>query len=86
MPPKPWSLDTKGVFVIIDENIDPNSEGHIPEIVKVNGWVETLDVNSIEDVIDNAKAQLIVPSLDDLFEAFVFYIDNDAFIQFKASQ
>ena len=36
----------------------------------------------MEDIITNAKNQLSTPSIEQLFEAFQFYIENDAFIEF----
>ena len=82
LPSKPWSLDTQGVFVKSDKNADPSSDAHIPEIVRKNNWKVTLDSEGIEDIISNAEDQLANPTIENLFEAFLFYIDNDAFIGF----
>src|SRR6476469_1487810 len=78
----PWSLETQGVFVKEDKDADPNSDAHVPDIVKRNGWAEVLDAASIEDIVLNAKVQIAEPSEEDLFEAFNFYVDNDAFMDF----
>ncbi|WBS02557.1 hypothetical protein OU994_30690 [Pseudoduganella sp. SL102] len=82
LPPKPWSLDTEGVLVEEDKDADPDSEDHIPDFVKKEGWVETLDAAGIEDIVSNAEAQIEDPTVTDLFDAFNFYIDNGAFIEF----
>lgn len=42
-------------------------------------WQVTVDAATIEDIIDNAQQQISGASLDDLFAAFTFYIENDAF-------
>jgi hypothetical protein len=84
LPQKPWNLDTKGIFVKSDKNADPDSDDHIPKIVKENNWKVTLDSEGIEDIIYNAEDQLGNPSIDQLFEAFLFYVENDAFIEFDA--
>ncbi|WP_445081763.1 DUF7716 domain-containing protein [Snodgrassella alvi] len=44
--------------------------------------METLDGASIEDVIDYAKQQSENVSLEDLFKSFMFYYENDAFMDF----
>jgi hypothetical protein len=82
LPPRPWSLETKGIFVYKDKDSDPDSDDHIPAVVKNEGWEETLDAAGIEDIVFNAREQIDAPTLNDLLEAFVFYIDNDAFIEF----
>jgi hypothetical protein len=82
LPPKPWSLDTMGAFIQSDKNADPGSLAHIPDFVKSDGWKEALDSEGIEDIIDNAGYQLDEPSINDLFAAFLYYVENDAFIQF----
>jgi hypothetical protein len=81
LPARPWSLDTKGTFVVFDKNADPDAD-EIPDLVKKNNWQEVLDAATIEDIVDNAKQQLGSPSIDDLFKAFQFYVDRDAFIRF----
>jgi hypothetical protein len=81
LPERPWSLDTKGTFVEFDKDADPDAD-EIPELVKKNNWREVLDAASIEDIVDNATQQLGSPSIDDLFKAFQFYVDQDAFIRF----
>lgn len=82
LPLKPWNLDTQGVFVKSDKNADPSSDDHIPEIVKKSNWKVTLDSEGIEDIISNAEDQLSSPTIENLFEAFLFYMENDAFIEF----
>ncbi|CAH1544282.1 conserved hypothetical protein [Vibrio rotiferianus] len=77
-----WTLDTKGVFTLDSRDFDPESNDYLPEQVKNEGWIEVLDGGAIEEIVDNAKIQLESPSLNDLFRAFVFYYENDAFITF----
>jgi hypothetical protein len=81
LPPPPWSLDTNGIFVEFDKDADPDDD-QIPELVKTNKWIEVLDAASIEDIVSNAKQQLGSPSIDQLFKAFEFYLDRDAFVVF----
>lgn len=81
-PPTLLSLDTQGVF--IEEDIDDiPSDSPIPAVLEPCHLIEILDAASIEDIIDNAKAQLETVTIEDLFRAFIFYTENDAFIQFN---
>ncbi|OCG01104.1 DUF7716 domain-containing protein [Gilliamella sp. wkB112] len=59
-----------------------DSNDFLAKQVKKNGWIETLDEVTIEDLVENAKEQLGKLLLTDLFRAFVFYYKNDAFLQF----
>lgn len=76
-----WNLDTEGVFSLDSSDFSPDSDAYLPEQVRKNGWIETLDAASIEDVLENVKAQLDKPSLDQLLSAFIFYYENDAFLE-----
>ena len=82
LPDEKLSLDTKGIFIQSDKDADPESHDHIPDVVKNNKWVVTIDSDTVEDIIFNAKAQIPDIKLSDLFRAFVYYIENDAFIVF----
>lgn len=77
-----WNLDTLGVFSLDSWDFPPDSNEYLPKQVKNDGWIETLDGASIEDVIDYAKQQLDNASLEDLFKSFMFYYENDAFMDF----
>ena len=81
LPEKPWSKDTQGIFVKEDRGADP-SDPFPPQILSPCRLVEALDAEGIEDIISNAESQLDSPSIEKLFEAFLFYIENDAFIEF----
>ena len=81
LPDPPWNLDTQGVFALDDKDADPADDPR-PDVAKVNDWQEVLDSASIEDVVDNAKAQVVDPTPQQLFDAFVYYFENDAFIAF----
>lgn len=77
LPPLPWTLETEGAFVPYTKDDDEYS---IPEAAKRNDWAVTLDSNTIEDIVENACDQVSEPTIDQLFEAFAFYYQNDAFI------
>lgn len=77
-----WSLDTEGIFSTDGSDNEPGSDNHLPVQAKQDGWLETLDNATIEDIFDSAQEQLGTPSEEQLFQAFKYYFDNDAFIEF----
>ncbi|WP_321575120.1 hypothetical protein [Burkholderia sp. BE17] len=81
LPETAWTLDTQGVFAEDDKDADPDADPR-PEIARTNDWQEVLDVASIEDIVSNAVAQIENPTIEQLFEAFLYYFKNDAFITF----
>ncbi|KWE62664.1 hypothetical protein WL78_26570 [Burkholderia ubonensis] len=77
LPPTPWTLDTVGAFA--PDTTDPD-EDTVPDIAKQPGWRITLDSATIESVVINAHEQVDDPGILQLFDAFVYYVENDAFI------
>ncbi|KWA69531.1 hypothetical protein WL28_17740 [Burkholderia ubonensis] len=77
LPPTPWTLDTVGAFA--PDTTDPD-EDTVPDIAKQPGWRITLDSATIEDIVINAHEQVDDPGILQLFDAFVYYVENDAFI------
>ncbi|MEN8513543.1 hypothetical protein [Burkholderia sp. RS02] len=79
LPPMPWTPDTEGAF---SEDTNDTDEGALPIIATQPGWQITLGSSTIEDIVINAHDQIDEPTLAQLFDAFVFYVENDAFILF----
>ncbi|WP_321791517.1 hypothetical protein [Burkholderia pyrrocinia] len=79
LSPKPWTLDTEGAF---SEDTGGDEAIAVPDIARQSGWQITLDSATIEDIVINAHDQIDEPSMAQLFDAFVFYIENDEFILF----
>ncbi|KVX24588.1 hypothetical protein WL02_32165 [Burkholderia ubonensis] len=77
LPPTPWTLDTVGAFA--PDTTDPD-EDTVPDIAKQPGWRITLDSATIEDIVINAHEQVDDPGILQLLDAFVYYVENDAFI------
>jgi len=83
MPDLEWNLETRGSFSLDSRDFPPGSTDYLPAQVASHGWKETLDTPMIEDVIANADQQLSSATVDDYFEAFKFYYENDAFKVFQ---
>ncbi|MBN3734271.1 hypothetical protein [Burkholderia sp. Tr-20390] len=79
LPPMPWTLDTEGAF---SEDTKDAEDEAVPAVARQPGWHVTLDSATIEDIVINAHDQIDEPSVAQLFDAFVFYVENDAFILF----
>ncbi|UOB57130.1 hypothetical protein MRS60_02080 [Burkholderia pyrrocinia] len=79
LPPMPWTLDTEGAFSDDTKDADEHTA---PVIATQPGWQITLNSSTIEDIVINAHDQIDEPTLAQLFDAFVFYVENDAFILF----
>lgn len=82
LPDGALDLDSKGVFIRSDNNADPESIDHIPDVVKNLNLKVTIDSETVEDIVFNASAQIKNISLEKLFMAFSHYIKNDAFLNF----
>ncbi|WP_175920978.1 DUF7716 domain-containing protein [Burkholderia pyrrocinia] len=75
LPPMPWTLDTEGAFTEDTEDADSTEA-----IALQPGWRITLNSATIEDIVINAHDQVDEPSIVQLLDAFVYYVENDEFI------
>ncbi|WP_175908400.1 MULTISPECIES: hypothetical protein [unclassified Burkholderia] len=80
LPPMPWTLDTDGVFTEDANDADDPETDTPPATAPQPGWRITLSSATIEDIVINAHDQVDEPSVTQLFDAFVFYVDNEEFI------
>ncbi|RQZ61083.1 hypothetical protein [Burkholderia sp. Bp9004] len=74
LPPTPWTPDTSGVF------FEDAKDGAVSDAATPPGWRVTLNSATIEDIVINAHDQVDEPSIAQLFDAFVYYVENDEFI------
>ncbi|TPQ37016.1 hypothetical protein C2U71_25860 [Burkholderia ubonensis] len=77
LPQMPWTLDTEGEFA---EGAAHAEGATPPATAPQEGWRVTLNSATIEDIVINAHDQVDEPSIAQLLDAFVFYVDNDEFI------
>jgi len=77
LPPTPWTLDTEGEFA---DDADHAEGTTPPAAAPYPDWRVTLNSATIEDIVINAHDQVDEPSIAQLFDAFVFYVDNEEFI------
>lgn len=75
-----WNLETQGL--IWDPDDVECDEDEVPKIAKDNKLFCSLGVGTLQEIVDNAKQQIAECSVEQLFEAFLYYWNNDAFISF----
>jgi len=71
-----WTLETRA-------GLDPSTglDG-MPEAALEAELEPAIGMDAVQDVVINARDQLGTPAPDQLLAAFLFYYDNDAFIEF----
>ncbi|PRG17775.1 DUF7716 domain-containing protein [Burkholderia multivorans] len=74
LPPMPWTPDTEGEFIEDSRQAEADVTAPHP------GWRVTLNSTTIEEIVINAHDQVDEPSIAQLFDAFVVYLENDEFI------
>ena len=75
-----WKLETKGI--VWDPDDVESDEDEVPKIAEENGLFCSIGIQAIKQVVDNVRQQLGSCSVEQLFEAFLYHYDNDAFIEF----
>lgn len=78
-----WDKHTKGL--IRDPDDMENEEDELPKAAIENHFIYTLDIRSIQLIVENAKRQKQNISDDDLLKAFLFYYDHDAYMDMDKS-
>lgn len=73
---KNWSLDSLGYLFNLDD-LDEDEE--VPKFAIDNNLIYVLSIADIQDIVDNTNQQRQCSELD-LFQAFLYYYNNDAFI------
>jgi hypothetical protein len=73
-----WSLQTAAA-VLAESDVDVN-----PPFAEEHGLRYAIGMDAVCEVVGNAKMQLGTVTPDRLLEAFLFYYDHDAFLNFPA--
>ena len=81
---KKWNLDSR-CAVLESEEVPPDLEDEpdagVPEFAKLNALIQVLPVTVMQDILANVRLQKNSASVDELFQAFLFYYKHDAFIK-----
>ena len=80
-----WTLDSP-CLVIECVEVPPDQEDEpkagYPDLALRHNMMITLEIATVQDILQNAKSQKPDAQGDDLFKAFIYYYDYDAFIEF----
>ena len=76
---KNWNLESNCAVLNMD-NLSVDEE--IPQLAIDNKLIYALSIADLQDIVENAKEQLPHCSNEEIFKAFLYYFNNDAFIEF----
>jgi hypothetical protein len=82
---RPWGLECESdIFesVEVPPELEDIPDAGIPDQAKLRGLMPVLPVATMQEIVFNAKAQRPHATQGDLFDAFAFYYEHDAFIEF----
>ena len=72
-----WTLDSKCAVLNMD---DLEDDEEVPKFATDNKLMYVLGIQDIQDIVNNAREQKAQIQDIELFEAFMYYFKNDAFI------
>ncbi len=78
-----WNKETEGMVLDPDDVEDDVID--LPKDAIDNNLIYALSMQLIQSIVENVKKQRMEVSEEDLIEAFLFYYDNDAYIEFQVS-
>lgn len=74
---KNWNLGSASAVLNLDYlEIDED----VPQFAIDNNLIYSLGIHDVQDIVINAREQLTNCTDEDLLRAFLYYYDNDAFI------
>jgi hypothetical protein len=77
---KNWNLNSD-CAVLNSDDLETDEED--PKFALENGLIYALGIHDVQDIVINAKEQNLNCTGEDLLQAFLFYYNNDAFIDFS---
>jgi hypothetical protein len=77
---RPWTEESRVAVLDPNDVEDPDSDDD-PEFAVRHGLKYALTVSITQDIVDNTKQQKVQPSVVDLLQAFNYYYEHDAFIE-----
>lgn len=77
-----WNLYSRCLII----NIDNLSDEEILKLTIQNKLIHVMNISTLQEIICNAYQQNDKCTLNDLFNAFLYYYNNDAFIDFSTQK
>lgn len=79
----PFHENTPVILIPETVHLPEGDEGHISEQTALaEGFIDVFDASEVQDIVDNAIEQLPDATPEQLLQAFNYYYENDAFIEF----
>lgn len=78
-----WILDSK--CTVLDPNDVEDDADEEPRFAAKNNMIYALSIQDIQSVVENATEQNAHCIENDLLQAFLYYFNNDAFIEFDVT-
>jgi hypothetical protein len=82
---QPWTLESPAVLLDLNEvppGVENEEEVETPELAMREGLKRVLGGDDVQDIISNARQQKPDVSLDEIFDALLYYYEFDAFKEF----
>ena len=79
-----WNKDTEGM-VLDPDNVE-NDEDEVPKEAKEKNLIHALNIQIIQSIVDNSYQQKSKLSVEELVEAYLYYYDYDAYIDFEMKE
>ncbi len=76
-----WTLNTLGL-VLNPDDVE-NDEDEVPLSAKEHSLICALSIQDIQSITDNAHQQKSDCTSEELLTSYLYYYDNDAFINFR---
>jgi len=77
-----WNSDTQ-CAVLNPDDFDNESDPERPRFAADNGLFYALGIQIVKSIVENATEQKPHATTSDLVDAFVYYYDNDAYIDWS---
>lgn len=75
-----WNKDTEGM--VLDPDDVEDDEDEVPKEAKEKNLIYALNIQIIQSIVDNSYQQKSKLSVEELVEAYLYYYDYDAYIDF----
>jgi len=69
------------VIILNDDEELERSDNDEPIYTEMKNMMYLLGLSAVQDVVENLQKQTNSPSIEELFEALEYYIENNAFIK-----
>jgi hypothetical protein len=78
-----WTLESDTATLESDEvppEMEDAPDAGVPQFAKMHSLRQVVPVTTLQDVVENLRQQKPSATVDDMFAAFEYYYDYDAFV------